>query len=350
MEDLYSMAIIIENKFKKEMILPPGIYCINNKTDLDDRLINLNIPDIIISAGHIEIELCEDNYRVSSVTYDNKSVTEKIPYNSSFFYQGKCLFAIKKQKEKWNENILIKNKKRSQAHDNRLKIPTIISLMMLSSILAICLTHWFNNKIINEKKADYNDIIKRYNQKSEYITRGDNILIFTADNDMIDYVKKELPDYNIHQLNKNTFKKNNNDIIAISELNTKKQIIHIRHETESINHDTSNIPEIFRDGIIIKSFSFSDIIKLINNRLEHKLIRYSVGISNNNIIIYTEKGRSEKTDEAIHDINTDIFSAQGNTLILHREISDNERHPGVYGTDNYHLLSDNHIKFIFDNK
>ncbi|WP_082981299.1 hypothetical protein [Morganella psychrotolerans] len=152
MEDLYSMAIITENKFKSEIILPPGKYCINNKTDLDGGLINLNIHDIITSVDHIEIELYEDNYRVSLVTYDNKSVTEKIPYNSSCFYQGKCLFAIKKQKEKWNNNILTTNKKRRKTWGNELKIFIIIFSLMLSSILAICFTYWFNSKIINEKK------------------------------------------------------------------------------------------------------------------------------------------------------------------------------------------------------
>ncbi|MEG0278637.1 MAG: PrgH/EprH family type III secretion apparatus protein [Morganella sp. (in: enterobacteria)] len=350
MKDLYSMAIITENKFKEEITLPPGTYCINNKTDLDDGLINLNIPDIIISVGHIEIELCEDNYHVSSVTYDNKSVTEKTPYNSSFFYQGKCLFAIKKQKEKWNDNILKKNKKRNKARCNNMKNNVIIATLMLSSILVICFTYWFNSKIINEKKADYADIIKRYNQRSEYITRGNNILIFTTDNDMIDYVKKELPDYNIHQLNENTLKINKNDIIAISEINNKKQIIHISNKRKNINNDILNIPETFRSGIVIKSISFGDIVELINNRFEHKLTRYSIEKSKNNIIIYSKKRRPEEINKSIHDINAEIFSARGNTLVQHREISNKERHPGVYGTDNYHLLSDNHIKFISDNK
>ena len=350
MENLYSMAIITENKFNREITIPPGKYCINNKTDIDSELININIPDITPAMSHIEIELYEDNYCVSLVTYDNQLITEKIRYNSSCFYQGKCLFAIKKQKEKWNNNILTKNKKRSRSRDNRLKTFIIISSIMLSSILAICLTHGFNKKIINEKKAGYDDIIKRYNKKSEYITKGNNILIFTTDNDMIDYVKKELPEYNIHQLNKNTLKINKNDIISISEFNNKKQIIHINHERKNINNDILNIPEIFRSSIIIKSFSFSDIVELINNRFEHKLIRYSIEKSNNNIIIYSEKRRSEEKNKYIHDINAEIFSAPGNTLVQHREISDNKRHPGVYGTDNYHLLSDNHIKFISDNK
>lgn len=350
MHNLYSMAIITKNKFKREITIPSGRYCINNKKDIDGELINLNIPDIISAMSHIEIELYEDNYCVSLVTYENQLVTEEIRYNSSYFYQGKCLFAIKKQKEKWNNNILTENKSRSQIAINHMRNNIIFKYTMLSLILVICFTYWFNSKIINEKKADYDDIIKRYNQSSEYITRGNDILIFTTDNDMIDYVKKELPDYNIHQLNKNTLKTNKNDIITMSEINNKKQIIHIRYETKNAHHDISNIPEIFRGDVIIKSLSFSDIIKLINNRLEHKLIRYFVEISNNNIIIYTEKRRSEKTNEAIRDINAAIFSSPGNTLILHREISDNERHPGVYGTDNYHLLSDNHIKFISDNK
>ena len=350
MKNLYSMAIITENEFKREITLPPGKYCINNKTDLDNGLVNLNIPDIITSINHMEIELYEDNCCVSLVTHDSQSVTEKIRYNSCFFYQGKCLFAIKKQKEKWKDNILTENKKRSQAGSNQLKKYIILTFLMLSSILVICFIHWFNNKIINEKKADHNGIIKRYNQRSEYITRGDNILIFTADNDMIDYVKKELPGYNIHQLDKNTLKINKNDIIVISGLNNKKQIIHINYGRKNINNDMLNIPEIFKSNVAIKSFSLSDIVKLINNRFEHKLIRYSIEKSNNNIIIYSEKRRPEETNEAIHDINEEIFSAPGYTLVQHREISDKERHPGVYGTDNYHLLSDNHIKFIFDNK
>lgn len=350
MKNIYSMAIISENKFKREITLPPGKYCINNKTDLDNGLINLNITDMIIAIRYMEIELYEDNYCVSLVTYDNQSVTEKIRYNSSCFYQGKCLFAIKKQKEKWKDNILTESKKRSSAGNKSLKKNIIIAALMLSSILATCFIYWFNNKIINERKADYNDIITRYNQRSEYIIKGNNILIFTTDNNMIDYVKKELPDYNIHQLDKNTLKTNKNDIIIISKLNNKKQIIHIDNEREKINNDTLRIPEIFRSSVIIKSFSFDDIARLINNRLEHKLISYSIEKSNNNIMIHSGKRRSEETNDAVHDINEDIFLVPGNTLVQHREISDKERHPGVYGTDNYHLLSDNHIKFIFDNK
>ena len=350
MEDLYSMAIITKNKFKREITIPSGRYCINNKKDIDGELINLNIPDIISAMSHIEIELYEDNYCVSLVTYENQLVTEEIRYNSSYFYQGKCLFAIKKQKEKWNNNILTENKSRSQVAINHMRNNIIFKYTMLSLILVICFIYWFNSKIINEKKSDYDDIIKRYNQSSEYITRGNDILIFTTDNDMIDYVKKELPDYNIHQLDKNTLKINKNDIITISELNNKKQIIHIKYERKNINNDMLNIPEIFIGSIIIKSFSFGDIVGLINNRFEHKLIRYYIESSNNNIIIYSEKRRPEETNKSIHDINAEIFSSPGNTLVQHREISNKERHPGVYGTDNYHLLSDNHIKFISDNK
>lgn len=92
------------------------------------------------------------------------------------------------------------------------------------------------------------------------------------------------------------------------------------------------------------------IIKLINNRFSHLLIRYSVKKSNNNIIIYGEKRRDKETDDIIKDINITIFSAPGNTLVQYREIPSRDIPPGVYGSVNYIYLSDNHKKFISDNK
>ncbi|HIB8930628.1 TPA: hypothetical protein ACWYFJ_003412, partial [Morganella morganii] len=108
------------------------------------------------------------------------------------------------------------------------------------------------------------------------------------------------------------------------------------------------IPDIFRKDIAIQHFSLNDIIKLINNRFSHLLIRYSVEKSGNNIIIYGEKRRDKETDNIIKDINTTIFSAPGNTLVQYREMPYRDTPPGVYGSVNYIHLSDSHTQFTSD--
>ncbi|MEM8231571.1 hypothetical protein Q4R56_16705, partial [Morganella morganii] len=108
------------------------------------------------------------------------------------------------------------------------------------------------------------------------------------------------------------------------------------------------IPDIFRKDISIQHFSLDDIIKLINNRFSHLLIRYSVKKSGNNIIIYGEKRRDKETDNIIKDINTTIFSAPGNTLVKYREMPYRDTPPGVYGSVNYIHLSDSHTQFTSD--
>lgn len=106
--------------------------------------------------------------------------------------------------------------------------------------------------------------------------------------------------------------------------------------------------DIFRKDIAIQHFSLNDIIKLINNRFSHLLIRYSVEKSGDNIIIYGEKRRDKETDNIIKDINTTIFSAPGNTLVQYREMPYRDTPPGVYGSVNYIHLSDSHTQFTSD--
>ena len=154
-----------------------------------------------------------------------------------------------------------------------------------------------------------------------------------------------MPDYKIHIMNKSRLKINHGDIILIHDLHHKKEIIYIHRDDKKTR---LTIPDIFRKDIAIQYFSFYDIIKLINNRFSHLLIRYSVKKSGNNIIIYGEKRRDNETDNIIKDINITIFSAPGNTLVQYREMPYRDTPPGVYGSVNYIHLSDSHTQFTSD--
>ncbi|WP_247719119.1 hypothetical protein [Morganella morganii] len=145
-------------------------------------------------------------------------------------------------------------------------------------------------------------------------------------------------------------KTDKNDIITMPDLNKRKEIIYIHNKNKTINPKILTIPDEFRDDITIKTLSFSDIVKLINNRFGKTSIRYSVVKSGNTIFIYADKRRNKETDDIIKDINTTIFSSPENTLVQYREITPREMLPGVYGSVNYIHLSDNHTKFISDNK
>ncbi|HCT1400444.1 TPA: hypothetical protein OTO79_003720, partial [Morganella morganii] len=158
-------------------------------------------------------------------------------------------------------------------------------------------------------------------------------------------IRNKMPSYKIHIINKSKLKINDGDIILINVLHHKKEITYIHHDDKKT---LLTIPDIFRKDISIQHFSLDDIIKLINNRFSHLLIRYSVKKSGNNIIIYGEKRRDKETDNIIKDINTTIFSAPGNTLVKYREMPYRDTPPGVYGSVNYIHLSDSHTQFTSD--
>ncbi|MEY0001015.1 hypothetical protein AB7W62_02450 [Morganella morganii] len=192
--------------------------------------------------------------------------------------------------------------------------------------------------------------IRSHINNNEYIIKENNILIFSSARSDIAGLKKALPGYAIFDVDKTNIKIDNNDIIITPDFNKRKEIIYIYHANKIITAKNLNLPDKFRDDITIRALSFSDIVKLINNRFGQHSIRYSVKKSGNTIWIYADKRRDKETETIIKDINTAIFSAPGNTLVQYRESMPRDIPPGVYGSVNYIHLSDNHTKFISDNK
>lgn len=345
MQNLYTLITISDEESKEEITIPSGRYCINSTINHDDGLINLNLTGAESLSEKTEAELYENNYHVSFKTCDGELVTQEISYNAPFIFQGKVLFAIKKQQDKWRKNIMLYEKTTSRAALHYLL--SVILLLFIIPVTGFMLFQYDSNKNGNPDNIDSRNIISQYIKNNNYIINGNDILIFSPDEKQIDIIRNKMPGYQIHTINKSRLKINDSDIILVHDLYHKKEITYIHRDDKKT---LLNIPDIFRKDIVIQYFSFDDTIKLINNRFSHLLIRYSVKKSGNNIIIYSEKRRNKETDNIIKDINTTISSAPENTLVQYREIPSRDTRPGVYGSVNYIHLSDNHTKFISDNK
>lgn len=348
MTNLYTLIINADNGSKKEITIPSGKYSINNTANHGNDRINLNITDTGLLPGPAEAELYDDDYRISFTTCDGKLVTQKISYNSPFVYQEKCLFAVKKQSDIWRKNIMshsVKVRKTGLRY-----LLTAMLILLVIPVTGFILFQYSNKENGSPDRINNSDIINQHITDNNYITIDNNILIFSGNEKTIDSIRYKLPDHNIYKINKTKLKIDNNDIILTPDLSNRKEIIYIYHNDEKAPPTLSGIPDDFKKDIIIRYFSFNDIIKLINNRFSHLLIRYSVKKSNNSIIIYGEKRRDKETDNIIKDINTTISSAPENSLVQYREIPSRDIPPGVYGSVNYIYLSDNHTKFISDNK
>lgn len=351
MKKLYNI-ITMGDSSGKEITLPSGKYHINNNDTIesDEALIPLSLPVPDSSLYCIEIELYENYYYVSCITHSNDVITMDISYNTPFSYQGRPFFAIKEQHDTWSGDIL--SVKGTTGH-RRLSRRSIFYTAL---ILSVILTAGFisgkskNDTDKNNHTINHEDIILSYINNNEYIIKNNNILIFTLTENNISKIRDELPGYTIYSVNKSDMKTDKNDIITMPDLNKRKEIIYIHNKNKTINPEILTIPDEFRDDITIKTLSFSDIVKLINNRFGKTSIRYSVVKSGNTIFIYADKRRNKETDDIIKDINTTIFSSPENTLVQYREITPREILPGVYGSVNYIHLSDNHTKFISDNK
>lgn len=351
MNKLYSI-ITMGDLSGKEITLPSGKYHINNNDTIesDEARISLSLPVPDSSLCGIEIELYENYYYVSCITHSNDVITMDICYNTPFSYRGKPFFAIKEQHDTWSGDILsVKGTTGSRRRSRRL-------LFYVLLILSAILTAGFisgknkNNTDANNHTINHEDIIRRHTNNNEYIIKNNNILVFTSTENSINQIKNDLPGYTIYSVNRSDIKKDKNDIVTIPDINKRKEIIYIHDKNKTVNPETLTIPDEFRDDITIKTLSFSDIVKLINDRFGKTSIRYSVKKSGNIIFIYADTRRNKETDDIIKDINTTIFSSPGNTLVQYREITPRETLPGVYGSVNYIRLSDNHTKFISDNK
>lgn len=222
---------------------------------------------------------------------------------------------------------------------------SVILLLFIIPVTGFMLFQYDSNKNGNPANIDSKNIISQYIKDNNYIINGNNILILSSDEKLINIIRNKMPSYKIHIINKSKLKINDSDIILINVLHHKKEITYIHHDDKKT---LLTIPDIFRKDIAIQHFSLDDIIKLINNRFSHLLIRYSVKKSGNNIIIYGEKRRDKETDNIIKDINTTIFSAPENTLVQYREMPYRDTPPGVYGSVNYIHLSDSHTQFTSD--
>lgn len=345
MQNFYTLITISDEGLKKEITIPSGRYSINNTINHEKYLINLNIPGAELLPEKTETELYENNYHVSFKTCDGELVIQEISYNTPFIFQEKALFAIKKQQDKWRKNIMLYEKTTSRAALHYL-LPVIL-LLFIIPVTGFMLFQYDSNKNGNPDNIDRRNIINQYIKNNNYIINGNDILIFSSDEKSIDIIRNKMPGYQIHTINKSRLKINDSDIILIHDLYHKKEITYIHRDDKKT---LLTIPDIFKKDIAIQYFSFDDTIKLINNRFSHLLIRYSVKKSGDNIIIYGEKRRSKETDDIIKDINTIISTVPENTLVQYRGIPSRDTPPGVYGSVNYIHLSDNHTKFISDNK
>ncbi|RUT67135.1 hypothetical protein CKG00_12725 [Morganella morganii] len=351
MKKLYNI-IEMGNSSGKEITLPAGKYHINNSDTIepDEVLIPLSLPVPDSSLHRIEAELHENHYCVSFTTHSNEFIMMDISYNALFSYQGTSFFAIKEQHDTWDKSILSVK----EAAGTRRRRLSRQSLFYVTLILSVILTAGFisgkNNMSENKHTANYKNIIYNNINNSEYIIKDKKILIFTSNENNISKIKNELPDYTIFSINKKKLKINKNDIIMTPDFNKRKEIIYMHQENEIVSYEKLSIPDEFRKDITISVLSFSDIVRLINNRFGQQSIRYSVTSSKNTIFIYSDQRRNKETDTVINDINTTIFSTPGNTLVQYRESTPREIHPGVYGSVNYIHLSDSNIKFISDNK
>ncbi|MEM7872304.1 hypothetical protein Q4R10_07805 [Morganella morganii] len=338
----------------KEITLPSGKYHINN-TDIvgsGDALLPLSLPVPDSSLQRIEAELHEEYYSVSCTTHSNETITTDIRYNALFSYQGIPFFAVKEQQDTWHKSILSVTKKAGTRRSRFFGLACFYVVLILSLLLTAGLILLKNQSGTDTKNhtISYENIIHRYINNNEYIIKGNNILVFSSPGNDIAGLKKELPGYTIFEINKTNIKIDKDDIITMPDFNKRKEIIYIYQTNKIITSDPLNLPDEFRDDVTIRALSFSDIVKLINDRFSQHSIQYSVKKSGNTIWIYADKRRDKKTDTIIKDINTAIFSAPGNTLVQYRESMPRDIHPGVYGSVNYIHLSDNHTKFLSDNK
>ncbi|MBT0462123.1 hypothetical protein [Morganella morganii] len=345
MQDLYTLITIPDEGLKKEITIPSGRYSINNTINHEKHLINLNIAGAELLPEKTEAELYENNYSVSFKTFNGELVIQEISYNTPFIFQGKVLFAIKKQQDKWRKNIMLCEKTTNHAALHYLL--SVIFLLFIIPATGFMLFQYDSNKNGNPANIDGRNIISQHIKNNNYIINGNDILIFSPDEKSIDIIRNKMPNYQIHTINKLRLKINDSDIILVHDLYHKKKITYIHRDDKKT---LLTIPDIFIKDITIQYFSFDDTIKLINNRFSHLLIRYSVKKSGDNIIIYGKKRRSKETDNIIKDINTTISTAPENTLVQYREIPSRDTPPGVYGSVNYIHLSDNHTKFISDNE
>ncbi|MEY1636891.1 hypothetical protein [Morganella morganii] len=338
----------------KEITLPSGKYHINNNDIIEsgDALIPLFLPVPDLSLQRIEAELHENHYRVSCTTHSNEIITAEIRYNALFSYQGIPFFAIKKQQDTWHESILSVTEK-AGTHHRRLSGQSCFYAVLILSVLltaGLILLKKQSKTDAQNHTISYENIIRNHINHNEYIIKDNNIFVFSPTGHGITGLKKELPGYIIFWLNKTDAKIDKNDIIIVPDFNKRKEIIYIYQKNKIITAKTLNLPDEFRNDITIRALSFSDIVKLINDRFDKHSIRYSVKRSGNTILVYADKRRDKETDTIIKDINTMISPAPGNTLVQYRENMPRDIHPGLYGSVNYIHLSDNHTKFISDNK
>ena len=337
-----------------EITLPSGKYHINNNDIIEsgDALIPLSLPVQDSSLQRIEAELHEDHYCVSCTTHSNEIITTDIGYNALFSYQGIPFFAVKEQQDTWHESILSVTKKAGTRRSRFSGYARFYAVLIVSVLLTAGLILLRNQSGTDTQNHTISDehTIRSHINNNEYIIKENNILIFSSARSDIAGLKKALPGYAIFDVDKTNIKIDNNDIIITPDFNKRKEIIYIYHANKIITAKNLNLPDKFRDDITIRALSFSDIVKLINNRFGQHSIRYSVKKSGNTIWIYADKRRDKETETIIKDINTAIFSAPGNTLVQYRESMPRDIPPGVYGSVNYIHLSDNHTKFISDNK
>ncbi|MEM8201782.1 hypothetical protein Q4R54_19485, partial [Morganella morganii] len=87
-------------------------------------------------------------------------VIQEINYNAPFIFQGKVLFAIKKQQDKWRKNIMLYEKTTKRAVPRYLL--SVILLLFIIPVTVFMLFQYDSNKNGNPANIDSKNIISQY--------------------------------------------------------------------------------------------------------------------------------------------------------------------------------------------
>ncbi|MDF5913258.1 hypothetical protein P4W15_18580 [Morganella morganii] len=100
---------------------------------------------------------------------------------------------------------------------------SVILLLFIIPVTGFMLFQYDSNKNGNPANIDSKNIISQYIKDNNYIINGNNILILSSDEKLINIIRNKMPSYKIHIINKSKLKINNGDIILINVLHHKKR-------------------------------------------------------------------------------------------------------------------------------
>lgn len=354
MQQFYSLIILIEPLKGKEITLPNGCYIIHScswqdkKDTIHKTNITLDIQLTDTSLTYIKLILSADSYTVYYKTNEGIPITERINYNTPFFYDEKALFSVKKTDDHWDNATLTLSMNHVVKQEKTYIYRHKKQLFMMIFILIILVVFWVYNK--NRNKNDYkNDtktIINKFIRHNGYIQESNHFLFIMKSDDKIpDDIYNKLKHYVIYTLTEKSLKHSHDDIIKIKKNDELIDIIYISKES---NHSPSNIdiiPEVFRDRIKTRYLLFNDIITLINKSMWNDLPGYFIIKINNKIIVSSGQENNINITKHINEINKTIFKNDIDKLVSYKQTDRNTESPGIYGKKTYRISPGDHIDF-----